>query len=145
MKITDLRIGDIVCDKRKKIPMKVVALFEDSTVYLDFEGRVGDYLWKYSADLEFVEPRQKPEKVKYDKCFYNDGTERTYKTLKKAKLANEKASVYRCWLLDGGIEGMTALKAYGTQVCTIMNADKRISEAIKSGAVGVGFKDKRMC
>lgn len=145
MKITDLRIGDIVCNHLTKFPMYVVALFEDGTVYLDFDGREGDVFEENCKDLEFVEPRQKPEKVKYDKCFYNDGTERTYKTLKKAKLANEKASVYRCWLLDGEIKGMTALKAYGTQVCTIMNADKRISEAIKSGAVGVGFKDKCMC
>lgn len=81
--------------------MKVVGIYEDGTVYLDFEG--------------------------------NEGTKRTYKTLKKAKLANEKASVYRCWLLDGEIKGMTVLKAYGTQVCTIMNADKYISDAIKNG------------
>lgn len=40
---------------------------------------------------------------------------------------------------------MAALQAYGTQVCTIMKADKTISEAIKNGTVGVGFKDKRMC
>ena len=83
--------------------------------------------------------------MEYDKCFYNNGAKRAYKTLKQAKLANVNASVYRCWLLDGDIKGMTALKVYGTQVFTIINADKRISEAIKRGAVGVGFKDKRMC
>lgn len=76
---------------------------------------------------------------------YVRGVECPYKTLKEAKLANVKAVVYRCWLLDGDIKGMTALKAYGTQVCTIKNADKRILDAIGSGTVGVGFKDKRMC
>lgn len=40
---------------------------------------------------------------------------------------------------------MTTIMTCGEQVCTISNADKRISDAIKNGTVGVGFKDKRMC
>lgn len=145
IKITDLRIGDIVCNPRTKFPMRVVGIYEDGTVYLDFDGNDGDVFEENCKDLEFAEPRQKPEAVEYNKCFYNDGTERTYNTLKKAKLAKKRASVYRCWLLDGEIKCMTPIGTYGAQFCTIMNADNRISEAIKSGAVGVGFKDKRMC
>ncbi len=143
IKITDLRIGDIVCNPRTKFPMRVVGIYEDGTVYLDFDGNEGDFFEENCKDLEFAE--KKPVEAEYNKCFYNQGTERTYKTLKEAKLANVKAVVYRCWLLDGDIKGMTALKAYGTQVCTIKNADKRILDAIGSGTVGVGFKDKRMC
>lgn len=133
IKITDLRIGDIVCNPRTKFPMRVVALFEDGTVYLDFEGNEGDVFEENCKDIEFAEEQKKPEAVEYNKCFYNEGTKRAYKTLKEAKLANVKASVYRCWLLDGEIKGMTVLKAYGTHVCTIMNADKYISDAIKNG------------
>lgn len=143
MKITDLRIGDIVCNKRTKYPMKVVGIYEDGTVYLDFDGNEGDVFEENCKDLEFEE--QKPEEVKYSKCFYNEGTKRTYSTLKSAKLANVEARIYRCWLLDGEIKYMVALKVYNEQVCTIANADKRISDAIKNGTVGVGLKDKRMC
>lgn len=145
IKITDLRIGDIVCNPRTKFPMRVVALFEDGTVYLDFEGNEGDVFEENCKDIEFAEEQQKPEEVSYETCFYNDGTGLTYKTLKAARLANVKSRVYRCWLLDGEIKGMTLLAAYEEQVSTIAEADKRISEAIKSGAVGVGYKDKRMC
>lgn len=145
MKITDLRIGDIVCNTRTKFPMRVVALFEDGTAYLDFDGNEGDVFEENCKDIEFVEQRQNPEKVEYVKCFYNDGTKHTYKTLKEAKLANVTASIYRCWLLNDEIKGMAKIGVCGEQVCTIANADKRISEAIKSGTVGVGFKDKRMC
>lgn len=146
MEIKELRIGDIVCNKQTKFPMKVVALFEDCTVYLDFEGNEGDVFEENCKDLEFVvDVQQKSEKVKYVKCFYNEGTKRTYKTLKEVKLANVTARIYRCWLLNDEIKGMTPIGVCGEQVCTIANADKRISEAIKSGTVGVGFKDKRMC
>ena len=145
MKITDLRIGDIVCNNRTKYPMKVVGIYEDGTVYLDFEGNEGDVFEENCKDLEFVDVRQNPEEVSYETCFYNDGTELTYKTLKAARLANVKSRVYRCWLFDGEIKGMTLLAAYEEQVSTIAEADKRISEAIKSGMVGVGYKDKRMC
>lgn len=143
MKITDLRIGDFVCNPRTKFPMRVVGIYEDGTVYLDFDGREGDVLEENCKDLEFVEYKLK--KVKYVKCFYNEGTKRTYKTLKEVKLANVTARIYRCWLLNDEIKGMTPIGVCGEQVCTIANADKRISDAIKNGTVGVGFKDKRMC
>lgn len=145
MKITDLRIGDIVCNPRTKFPMRVVSLFEDGTVYLDFEGNEGDVFEENCKDIEFAEEQKKPESVEYNKCFYNEGTKRAYKTLKEAKLANVKASVYRCWLLDGEIKYMANIRAYNEQICTISAADKYISDAIKKGTVGVGFKDKRMC
>lgn len=60
MKITDLRIGDIVDSPFSKIPLRVVGIYEDGTVYLDFEGNEGDVLEGYCNDLEFVELRQKP-------------------------------------------------------------------------------------
>lgn len=72
IKITDLRIGDIVCNPRTKFPMRVVAVFEDGTVYLDFDGREGDVFEENCKDLEFAKPRQKPEAVEYNKCFYNE-------------------------------------------------------------------------
>lgn len=145
IKITDLRIGDIVCNPRTKFPMRVVGIYEDGTVYLDFDGNDGDVFEENCKDLEFAEPRQKPEKVKYDKCFYNEDTGRTYKTFKEARLANVKSRVYRCWLLDGEIKGMDLLAAYEERVGTILEADEHISKSLKNGTVGVGFKDKRMC
>lgn len=145
IKITDLRIGDIVCNPRTKFPMRVVAVFEDGTVYLDFEGNEGDVFEENCKYLEFAKPRQKPEAVEYNKCFYNEGTWSTYSTFRKARLANPEARVCRCWKLCDEIKCMTTIMTCGEQVCTISNADKRISDAIKNGTVGVGFKDKRMC
>ena len=61
MKITDLRIGDIVCDKTTKFPMVVIGLFSprgestNSTIYLDFEGNEGDVWEADIEDLEFYE------------------------------------------------------------------------------------------
>lgn len=95
--------------------------------------------------LEFAKPRQKPEAVEYNKCFYNEGTWSTYSTFRKARLANPEARVCRCWKLCDEIKCMTTIMTCGEQVCTISNADKRISDAIKNGTVGVGFRDKRMC
>ena len=143
MKITDLRIGDIVCNKRTKYPMKVVGIYEDGTIYLDFEGNEGDVFEENCKDLEFVE--QKPEEVSYEKCFYNDYTKRTYDTLKEAKLANVNAHIFRCWLLCEEIKYLSLVGACGTTVRTIKQADETISDAIEKGIVGVGFKDKRMC
>lgn len=71
MKIIDLRIGDIVCNKRTKFPMRVVGIYEDGTVYLDFEGNEGDVFEENYKDLEFVDGRQNPEEVSYETCFYN--------------------------------------------------------------------------
>lgn len=145
MKITDLRIGDIVCNKQTKYPMKVVGIYEDCTVYLDFDGNEGDVFEENCKDLEFVYGQQKPEEVKYVKCFYNDCTKRTYDTLKEAKLANVNAHIFRCWMLGEEIKYLSLVGACGTTLTTIKRADETILEAIEKGIVGVGFKDKRMC
>ena len=54
MEVNELKIGDEVCNSRTKFPMKVVGLFEDGTVYLDFEGNEGDVWEEQVSDLEFV-------------------------------------------------------------------------------------------
>lgn len=61
MKITDIRIGDIVRNKRTKYPMKVVGICENGMVYLDFDG--SDVFEENCKDIEFVEEQQKPEEV----------------------------------------------------------------------------------
>ena len=60
MKIEDLRIGQKVVSivkfkytERESIPMKIVGLFEDGTVYLDFEGNEGD-VWE--DNVENIKP-----------------------------------------------------------------------------------------
>ena len=52
MKITEIKIGDKLCDKIDKFPMYVVGIFVDGTVYLDFEGNEGD-VW--DAKIETLE------------------------------------------------------------------------------------------
>lgn len=60
MKPQDLRIGMTVVEvspktHRESIPMQVVAIFQDGTVYLDFEGNEGD-VWEVDIkDLKKVE------------------------------------------------------------------------------------------
>lgn len=63
MKITEIKIGDRVCDKQSKFPMTVTGIFttldsiqnpEEGTVYLDFEGNEGDIWEEEVQDLEFV-------------------------------------------------------------------------------------------
>ncbi|WP_418988110.1 hypothetical protein [Bacteroides heparinolyticus] len=63
LKITDIRIGDILQNKRSKFPMTVVSIFSylgspsnKGTVYLDFDGNEGD-VWE-----EDIEDLEKPEK-----------------------------------------------------------------------------------
>lgn len=145
MKITDLKIGDIVCNPRTKFPMYVVALFEDGTVYLDLEFgvREGDVFEENCKDLEFAE--LKPEEVKYDKCFYNEGTKKIYKTLSTARSACKSSHIYRCWALGDEVKYLSQITCYSEQFCTIKQADEKISNALKNGTVGVGFKDKRRC
>lgn len=143
IKITDLRIGDIVCNPRTKFPMRVVGIYEDGTVYLDFDGNEGDFFEENCKDLEFAE--KKPVEAEYYKCFYNDYTKRTYDTLKEAKLANVNAHIFRCWLFGEEIKYLSKVGACGATVRIIKQADETISEAIEKGIVGVGFKDKRMC
>lgn len=62
MKITDLRIGDIVCNHLTKFPMYVVALFEDGTVYLDFDGREGDVFEEIAKTLNLSSHGRSPKK-----------------------------------------------------------------------------------
>lgn len=143
IKITDLRIGDIVCIPRTKFPMRVVGIYEDGTVYLDFDGNEGDFFEEICKDLEFAE--KKPEEVKYDKCFYNYGTKKIYKTLSAARSACKSSHIYRCWALGDEVKCLSQITCYSEQFCTIKQADEKISNALKNGTVGVGFKDKRMC
>ena len=56
MKIEDLRIGQKVVSivkfkdtVRESIPMKIVSIFEDGTVYLDFGGNEGD-VWEDNVE-----------------------------------------------------------------------------------------------
>ncbi|PDP60157.1 hypothetical protein CLI71_06950 [Prevotella intermedia] len=57
MKINELHIGDIVCQKDDRFPMVVVGLHStldelakgQGDVYLDFEGNEGD-MWEVSVD-----------------------------------------------------------------------------------------------
>lgn len=69
MKITDLRIGDRVQNKSTKFPMAVVAIFEEGTTYLDFEGNEGDVWEENVEDLEFCEPRYKLPEWKKDEDY----------------------------------------------------------------------------
>lgn len=68
MKITELRIGDRVQNKRTKFPMVVVGVLADTplpinpnkgTVQLDFDDNEGDVWEEDIEDLEFCEPRYK--------------------------------------------------------------------------------------
>ena len=52
MEITEIRIGEMLCDKINKFPMRVVGIFDDGTVYLDFEGNDFD-VW--DAKIETLE------------------------------------------------------------------------------------------
>lgn len=57
MKINELHIGDIVCQKDDRFPMVVVGLHSTldelakgkGDVYLDFEGNEGD-MWETTSD-----------------------------------------------------------------------------------------------
>lgn len=75
MKITELKIGDRVQNKRTKFPMIVVGIFADTplsetpdkgTVQLDFDGNEGDVWEENIEDLEFCEPRYKLPEWKKD-------------------------------------------------------------------------------
>lgn len=55
MNITDLKLGDTVCQKDDRFPMTVVGLYstlddlKSGTVYLDFEGNEGD-IWEHKPE-----------------------------------------------------------------------------------------------
>lgn len=53
MTLQDIKIGDIVCNVHTKFPMKVVGIYEDGTIYLDFEGNEGDVFEENIKDLIF--------------------------------------------------------------------------------------------
>ncbi|MFT0399144.1 hypothetical protein ACMSE5_06455 [Bacteroides thetaiotaomicron] len=62
MQIEDLHIGMTVVELlpspqevRETIPMQVTAIFQDGTVYLDFEGNEGDVWEANIKDLKLVE------------------------------------------------------------------------------------------
>ena len=58
MKITELKIGDKVCNKDDGFPMIVVGLhsslddLNNGTVYLDFNGNEGDMWEEEAKDLQ---------------------------------------------------------------------------------------------
>lgn len=58
MKITELKIGNKVCNKEDGFPMTVVGLnsslsdLNNGTVYLDFEGNEGDMWEEEAKDLQ---------------------------------------------------------------------------------------------
>lgn len=57
--ISQLRIGDMVSDRKTRFPMEVVGIFQevsnpkDGTLYLDFDGNEGDVWEEYVKDVEF--------------------------------------------------------------------------------------------
>lgn len=53
MTLQDIKIGDIVCNVRTKFPMQVVGIYEDGTIYLDFEGNESDVFEENIKDLIF--------------------------------------------------------------------------------------------
>lgn len=58
MKITELKIGDKVCNPNEGFPMTVVGLYSalddlsNGKVYLDFEGNEGDVWEEKSKNLQ---------------------------------------------------------------------------------------------
>lgn len=68
MQIEDLHIGMTVVELlpspqgvRETIPMQVTAIFQDGTVYLDFEGNEGDVWEANIKDLKLVERYEQNE------------------------------------------------------------------------------------
>lgn len=118
-------------------------LTRDFNQCIPYEGNEGDFFEENCKDLEFAE--KKPVEAEYNKCFYNYGTKNIYKTLSAARSACKSAYVYRCWALGDEVKYLSQIACYSEQVCTIKQADEKISKAIKNGTVGVGFKDKHMC
>nr|DAV42255.1 MAG TPA: hypothetical protein [Caudoviricetes sp.] len=60
------------------------------------------------------------------KCFYNEKTESTYRTLSSAKKSSKNPYVYRAWLQNGKILDKELIYAYGQSVTTIKRADECI-------------------
>ena len=60
------------------------------------------------------------------KCFLNERTGKTYRTLSHAKKSSKAPYVYRVWLKDGKILDKELLYAYGESLRTIKSADEEI-------------------
>lgn len=60
------------------------------------------------------------------KCFYNEKTDGTYKTLSRATKSSKNPYVYRAWLQNGNILDKELIYAYGQSVATIKRADEII-------------------
>jgi hypothetical protein len=60
------------------------------------------------------------------KCFYNEKTEKTYRSLSHAKKSSKNPYVYRTWLQNGNILDKELIYAYGQSVATIKRADEII-------------------
>lgn len=60
------------------------------------------------------------------KCFYEEKTNKTYRTLSKAKKSTKFPYVYRAWLQNGKILDKEPIFCYGSSVCTIKRADEEI-------------------
>lgn len=82
-------------------------------------------------------------KEEYVKSFYEERTKIIHSTLEDAILSINHPCVYRCWMADGEIKAKALLYIFGVPVCTIKDADKKISLALRNGSVGKGYKDKR--
>lgn len=52
--IRNFRIGDRVQDKVTRFELRVVGLYQDGTVYCDFEGNEGGYLEYNYKELEIL-------------------------------------------------------------------------------------------
>ena len=52
--IRNFRIGDRVQDKVTKLELRVVGLYQDGTVYCDFEGNEGGYLEYNYKELNII-------------------------------------------------------------------------------------------
>ncbi|WP_304331435.1 hypothetical protein [Phocaeicola plebeius] len=60
------------------------------------------------------------------KCFYNEKTEKTYRSLSHAKKSSKTPYVYRAWIQNGKILDKELIYAYGQSVATIKRADEII-------------------
>lgn len=60
------------------------------------------------------------------KCFYNERTEKTYRSLSDAKKSSKNPYVYRAWLQNGEILDKELIYAYGESVATIKKVDEII-------------------
>lgn len=55
LKVEDIRIGMVLQDKVSKFPMRVVGIWHDGTIQLDFDGNEGDIWEEDLKDLELTE------------------------------------------------------------------------------------------